>query len=164
LSSQNSKAFTDLKLLKFQISQSLLLLGIKERAESYQVRVGSVARHKGGVLFDVVAIYIHPSLKSLDYDFAILHLAKDSNFPNNVEFIKLPEENDTISDNENTFVSGWGDTRSLFENPEYLKAVQVPTISIEKCRSYYGNESLTVTDQMICAGFPEGGKDSCQGD
>lgn len=115
-------------------------------------------------MLDVVTIHVHPKRESLDYDFAILHLAKDSDFPNNVEFIKLPEENDLIAVDENTSVSGWGNTRSLLENPQYLKAVEVPIIPIETCQNYYGIASLTITDQMICAGFPEGMKDSCQGD
>ncbi|CAH2237274.1 jg11240 [Pararge aegeria aegeria] len=39
-------------------------------------------------------------------------------------------------------------------------AVQVPTVSTEECNMSYGY----ISKRMICAGVPEGGKDSCQGD
>jgi len=38
----------------------------------------------------------------------------------------------------------------------------VPVVSDEDCRKAYGEAE--VADSMICAGLPEGGKDSCQGD
>ena len=39
--------------------------------------------------------------------------------------------------------------------------VQVPIISKETCEEYYRNE---IHESMVCAGLPEGGKDSCEGD
>ena len=46
--------------------------------------------------------------------------------------------------------------------PDNLKKVTVPVVSDEDCRKAYGEAE--VADSMICAGLPEGGKDSCQGD
>jgi trypsin len=43
-----------------------------------------------------------------------------------------------------------------------LKKVTVPVVSDDDCRKAYGQAE--VADSMICAGLPEGGKDSCQGD
>ena len=46
---------------------------------------------------------------------------------------------------------------------KFLNDVTVPTISNEDCKkraSYDGN----ITDAMLCADYPEGGKDSYQGD
>ena len=43
-----------------------------------------------------------------------------------------------------------------------LKKVTVPVVSDADCRVAYGQTE--VADSMICAGLPEGGKDSCQGD
>jgi len=57
--------------------------------------------------------------------------------------------------------TGWGNTNPNGTNyPERLREVQVPIVSNAECRSSYGN----LTDNMICAGLPDGGKDSCQGD
>lgn len=41
-----------------------------------------------------------------------------------------------------------------------LRAVAVPIITDEKCREAY--EDNMVADSMLCAGYDEGGKDSCQ--
>jgi hypothetical protein len=83
-------------------------------------------------LIDVVTIYVHFNYLSLDFDFAVMQLAKISDFPDGIiEFTTFTNVNDTITDGEATFVSGWGDTRSTFENPQYLRAVEVPIVSME---------------------------------
>ena len=57
--------------------------------------------------------------------------------------------------------TGWGNRSTTSgDYPERLHEVQVPIVSNTECRDSYGN----LTDNMICAGLPEGGKDSCQGD
>merc|ERR1712243_392530 len=43
-----------------------------------------------------------------------------------------------------------------------LQKVDVPVVSDDDCRDSYGTSQ--VYDSMICAGLPQGGKDSCQGD
>lgn len=58
-------------------------------------------------------------------------------------------------------VSRWGTTKSGGESPDRLQAVDVPIVSEEECQRAYAGE---ITAGMICAGSPEGGKDSCQGD
>ena len=44
--------------------------------------------------------------------------------------------------------------------PNYLMKGSIPTISDEVCKYIYGDNSIT--DSMICAGFPQGSVDSCQ--
>jgi len=63
-------------------------------------------------------------------------------------------------------VTGWG---TLNEGglglPNVLHKVDVPVVSDEECRASYAAAGVdSVADSMICAGLPEGGKDSCQGD
>ena len=44
-------------------------------------------------------------------------------------------------------------------NP-YLFEVEVPIVDQEQCKSYYAPD--LITDDMMCAGLTEGGKDACQ--
>ncbi len=58
-------------------------------------------------------------------------------------------------------VTGWGNRSSNGSDfPDTLHEVEVPIISNADCAASYGN----LTDNMLCAGLPQGGKDSCQGD
>merc|ERR1711956_24996 len=59
-------------------------------------------------------------------------------------------------------VSGWGTTSESGSSPDLLMKVSVPIVTDDECRDAYGQSEIE--DSMICAGLPEGGKDSCQGD
>ncbi|KAG8521477.1 LOW QUALITY PROTEIN: Kallikrein-5 [Galemys pyrenaicus] len=59
-------------------------------------------------------------------------------------------------------VSGWGTTSSpVARYPNSLQCVNINIASDQACRNSYPG---AVTPGMICAGVPQGGKDSCQGD
>ena len=100
-----------------------------------------------------------------DYDFVILKLASNLTFNNNVKPACLP---DASFAPENTgqicFVSGWGALYSgAWSLPDKLQWVDVPIITNSECAASYSG-SYDVLDSMICAAYPEGGKDACQGD
>ncbi|KAG8231375.1 hypothetical protein J437_LFUL008923 [Ladona fulva] len=61
-------------------------------------------------------------------------------------------------------VTGWGKTSEGAPTSNFLQEVQVPIYSNAQCKSdsYYG--STRITDNMMCAGYKSGSKDSCQGD
>jgi trypsin len=43
--------------------------------------------------------------------------------------------------------------------------VRVPTITNSDCNNTYSDYPLSITDSMLCAGYPgAGGKDACAGD
>lgn len=62
-------------------------------------------------------------------------------------------------------VSGWGkraeDDEAL---PAMLRAVELQIIEKSTCGAQYLTKDYTVTDEMLCAGYLEGGKDTCNGD
>ncbi|XP_037982565.1 thrombin-like enzyme elegaxobin-1 [Motacilla alba alba] len=59
-------------------------------------------------------------------------------------------------------VMGWGSTSSPEESyPDVPQCLNVTVLGDSACRDAYGAQ---VTPDMLCAGVPEGGKDSCQGD
>lgn len=43
-----------------------------------------------------------------------------------------------------------------------VNEVQVPVLNREICNDWLAYKELNVTDGMICAGYPDGGKDACQ--
>lgn len=59
------------------------------------------------------------------------------------------------------WVTGWGALSENGNSPDLLQKVEVPFVDNAKCKqTYFGlNEQ-----QMLCAGYEEGGKDACQGD
>lgn len=44
-------------------------------------------------------------------------------------------------------------------NPFHLQCVEVPVLSDKECENSYSGK---ITERMVCAGYLEGGKDSCQ--
>uniref|UniRef100_A0A4X2LVV5 trypsin n=1 Tax=Vombatus ursinus TaxID=29139 RepID=A0A4X2LVV5_VOMUR len=64
--------------------------------------------------------------------------------------------------NDYCLISGWGNTVSPGANyPDLLQCLVAPILSEADCKASYPGE---ITDNMVCVGFLEGGKDSCQGD
>lgn len=45
-------------------------------------------------------------------------------------------------------------------SPQNLQDVEVPIVGNRKCNCLYGDNAIT--ENMMCAGLLEGGKDSCQ--
>lgn len=90
-----------------------------------------------------------------DYDFAVLELAKVSDFPSSAAFVTLPKKKTPkLRTGEIMIVTGWGDTLNSQESEQYLRAAEVPIYDQKKCKKDYRAQ---ITKQMICAGFPEGG-------
>lgn len=64
---------------------------------------------------------------------------------------------------EDAVVAGWGATSEGGSLSNKLLQVEVPVWSNAECKmSGYGKNRIT--DNMLCAGFKEGGKDACQGE
>ena len=119
----------------------------------------------------VVEVITHENYDddSLDNDIALLKLSDEvTEYP----FIRLAEARYNAAGIDSTVI-GWGNLRSTeeggFETPEVLQEVNVPLVSQEECEAgldevvppFY---DISLTDNMLCAGFPQGGKDACQGD
>ncbi|XP_014345787.2 trypsin-like [Latimeria chalumnae] len=59
-------------------------------------------------------------------------------------------------------ISGWGNTLSNGVNyPSMLQCLNAPILTTTQCQNAYPG---MITNNMICIGYLEGGKDSCQGD
>ncbi|BFG05555.1 trypsin alpha-3 [Drosophila madeirensis] len=62
-------------------------------------------------------------------------------------------------------VSGWGKRTEEDEAlPALLRSVELEIVDRSACGDQYMTKDYTITDDMLCAGYLEGGKDSCNGD
>jgi len=112
----------------------------------------------------VTRINVHPEYDDYYFanDIALLTLSSSDPlvFNDFVKAIPLPaKEQQTTGD---IIVSGWGAIRQGGAAADILQYVQIPTIDDVACQKLYPDER--VLSSMLCAGLPQGGKDSCQGD
>ncbi|KAH8352315.1 hypothetical protein KR084_003391, partial [Drosophila pseudotakahashii] len=130
-----------------------------------KVRIGSSRTAEGGQLVGIKRVHRHPKYNAytIDFDFSLLELEEYSAKNVTQSFIGLPEQDADIADGTPVLVSGWGNTQSNQESSAVLRAVTVPKVSQTQCTEAYGSFG-SITDRMLCAGLPEGGKDACQGD
>nr|XP_049705930.1 vitellin-degrading protease-like [Helicoverpa armigera] len=133
--------------------------------EMYEIRVGSSFSQKGGDLYPVGDFRWHPdfSYSKMDSDIAVLWLKKKVVFSDRVAPIEMADKDEEILDGDVTVVTGWG---NLFETggmPHILQRVAVPKVNEQQCNAAY-QPVYTITNNMLCAGTSEGGKDACQGD
>jgi plasminogen len=104
--------------------------------------------------------YDNPSRFANDIALLILSEIEPLVFDDYAQPIPLPtQEQQTTTPIR---VSGWGTTQSGGSLPDVLKWVDLPIVDDETCARNYPDE--TILESMLCAGYAEGGKDSCQGD
>ncbi|KAF2888225.1 hypothetical protein ILUMI_17948, partial [Ignelater luminosus] len=130
-----------------------------------KVRAGSSTLGSGGIVIPILGIAIHPdytsNADSSNNDIAVLTLLFSLSVGPTIGPISLPNVNEEVSTGTPTVVSGWGTLTEGGSSPTQLQAVTVYIVDRNECNVSY---SGMITDSMICAGVPEGGKDSCQGD
>jgi hypothetical protein len=115
----------------------------------------------------LMQIIVHPGYVelTLDNDLALLHLASAVTPDTKTQPIPLVSATETalFAPGVLATVTGWGDTKSIPQFPDDLYEVSVPIVANSTCNapeSYNGG----ITNNMLCAGYAAGGKDSCQGD
>lgn len=136
-------------------------------ASDIEVVIGrhQLSDDEDGERISVAEIIQHPAYNSntLDSDLALLHLSSASSQPT----ISVVGSGDSalFAPGVLATVIGWGLTDPN-DNSSYvdaLRQVSVPIVSNTTCNApnaYSGD----VTANMLCAGYSEGGKDSCSGD
>jgi len=134
----------------------------------YQVLVGAhnlTNSAESELRLDAIRFIQHADYDSSTYDndIAIIVLKGSGiSFANSdVRPVCLPTSDDNDYDDVDAIVSGWGALESGGKQPDVLMEVTVPTMTNTKCLKYYPNG---ITDNMLCAGYKEGMRDSCQGD
>ena len=128
-----------------------------------------VAVDAGSVRVALSQVVVHPGWNdsTKDNDIALLKLAQPiaergrSADALPIAYSKLPPASIGALVGVDATVTGWGNRASNGQDyPARLHEVVVPIVSNADCDNSYGG----ITDNMLCAGLSQGGKDSCQGD
>ncbi|XP_062538139.1 uncharacterized protein LOC134206439 [Armigeres subalbatus] len=95
-------------------------------------------------------------------DLALLKLNETVPINDQLYPVCMPVEGETYAGFDG-IITGWGKLGN-FSFPRKLQEVAVPILSSEECMSQSEYFKFQINDRILCAGVPEGGKDSCQGD
>uniref|UniRef100_A0A8C1EQF7 Uncharacterized protein n=1 Tax=Cyprinus carpio carpio TaxID=630221 RepID=A0A8C1EQF7_CYPCA len=108
----------------------------------------------------------HPNYNNFtnENDIALLKLRSPVTFTDYIRPVCLAAHNSVFNSGTDSWITGWGNIGEgvPLPSPNVLQEVEVPVIGNRQCNCLYGVGEIT--DNMICAGLLEGGKDSCQGD
>ncbi|MEA3523034.1 MAG: serine protease, partial [Campylobacterota bacterium] len=120
-------------------------------ADTYSLVIGGITR-------EAEAIYPHPQYDpvTVDNDIGLMHLKAPITDITPILLDRAgPEDESMIK------VAGWGNTLIDGSNyPNDLMQVDMPIINFETCNASY----QSLTNNMFCAGYMDGSKDSCSGD
>ncbi|KAH7304750.1 trypsin-like cysteine/serine peptidase domain-containing protein [Stachybotrys elegans] len=133
-------------------------------ASSVSVRAGSLSRTTGGTVVRVSRIVTHPNFiySTLQNDVSIWKLATPIPTSSTIGYATLAAAGSDPAGGSTSETAGWGTTSSGSGSlPVQLLKVSVPIIARSSCQTMYPDAVFT---DMVCAGLPQGGKDSCQGD
>ncbi|XP_033024291.1 serine protease 27-like, partial [Lacerta agilis] len=117
----------------------------------------------------------HPDYNGKDGspgDIALVELKASMDLKDYILPICLPDSSAQFSTNTTCWVTGWGQVKDgeALPPPQTLQELEVPLIDRDTCNSLFNSAPAPelpqnpVLDDMICAGYPEGGKDACHGD
>uniref|UniRef100_A0A3B5LV66 Peptidase S1 domain-containing protein n=1 Tax=Xiphophorus couchianus TaxID=32473 RepID=A0A3B5LV66_9TELE len=142
------KSTRDMSPVSFSTSTSgvTVYLGLQSLTSSANVVSRSAAQ-----------IIVHPDYNSNtnDNDVALVQLFSAVTFTNYVRPVCLAADGSVFPSGLDCWVTGWG-TLSYASK----LTLDVPIVSNSQCSASYS----TLTNNMLCAGLTNGGKDSCQGD
>ncbi|EZA52935.1 hypothetical protein DMN91_000954 [Ooceraea biroi] len=103
------------------------------------------------------------SFLNFDNDIALLRLNERVPLSDTIRPICLPSTLDNDYVGANAIASGWGTLQEDGKPSCLLQEVEVPVMSLQACRNTSYSPRM-ISDNMLCAGYLEGQKDSCQGD
>ncbi|KAL7373037.1 hypothetical protein ABVT39_026157 [Epinephelus coioides] len=113
---------------------------------------------------NVAEIVLHPDYDSNTFnnDIALLRLSSPVTFTDYIRPVCLAASDSVFNSGTDSWVTGWGAVEEgvPLPFPETLQEVEVPVVGNRQCNCLNGVG--TITDNMICAGVLEGGKDACQ--
>lgn len=168
----------------FRVSTSDLLVFLGRRTQQ--------GVHDHEISSRVSTLVIHPSYSSDNYnnDIALLQLSSSVNFTNYIRPVCLAAENSIFPSGTRSWITGWGQTAAggnthtdtpttsvtdwwlcnlclcvvvcpvNLSYPGTLQETVVLVVINSQCNDLLG--AGVITDNMMCAGVLQGGKDTCQ--
>ncbi|XP_023380834.1 ovochymase-2 [Pteropus vampyrus] len=118
----------------------------------------------------IESIIIHPHFsrkKPMDYDIALLKMAGTFHFGQDVGPMCLPEPGERFKAGLICKTAGWG---RLTEGKNFCAStlnqlLELPILTRKECVAALLTLKKPVSGQtFLCTGFPDGGRDACQGD
>lgn len=142
-------------------------LNAKHEPKEYTILAGSTRRttDSAGQVREVAKYVRHSgySERTHENDIAVVHLEMELVYSRAVRAITLAEPNTVPPYGALATITGWGLT--IENSPSSLSEVLLfttkPIVANGVCNRAYDGR---ITIRMLCAGAPEGGRDSCTGD
>ncbi|XP_037001023.2 granzyme A [Artibeus jamaicensis] len=98
-------------------------------------------------------------------DLQLVQLQKKAKITKNVAILNLPKRGSDVKPGTGCQVAGWGVINNQRHMPNGLREVNVTVIDRKTCNDPHHYDYHPVIGlNMLCAGSPKGGKDSCNGD
>lgn len=144
------------------------LLGSPLEAHQVDVVAGTISlRSDVRERLGVAEIIRHPHYNrtTSEADIALLRLAAPSSQPV-IHLITAELSNkfpDLMAAGQSGTAWGWGATETTYRSNQ-LRFVDIPLVDHGTCKGSYSDEGYIVHDDMICAGYLNGGQDACSGD
>lgn len=115
-----------------------------------------------GILRKVTFVHMHRLYNptTLQHDIALLKLDQPVPLLDPIRPVCLPTSANHNFDFKKAIVAGWGLTSDGGVQSSYLQEVVVPVLTNAQCRAT--SYKSMIVDTMLCAGYLQGGKDSCQ--
>lgn len=121
--------------------------------------------------YSVDKIHVHPYYEFTPqadrYDVAVMKLSRPVRYDVHIRPICLPKREMKIPVGSKAMVAGWGATEpDSIRRPKELQAVDVNVVDNSQCENWHASKGINIQiyDDMLCAGYENGGKDACQGD
>ncbi|KAL3047815.1 hypothetical protein OYC64_021894 [Pagothenia borchgrevinki] len=131
---------------------------------NWAVSLGSVLRSGiGALVIPIQRVVIHPAFNgsTMDHDVALLELVVPAPMSYTIQSACLPSPVHHFPKEAECYVTGWGSMREGGSLTNMLQKAAVSIIEQADCKQSYRD---ALTPNMMCAGYMEGGRDTCWGD